>query len=132
MLTLFPEILFLSPAATALLRIAAALTFAYVVWTQLKRREELSRVRFPLVGKGEWIIWFSVIVEGAIAIALFAGIYTQLAALLGAVTAAKYWYWHKYTPAFAPLARGTSLLLLAITLSLVVTGAGAFAFDLPL
>lgn len=132
MLSVFPQILFLAPLSATLLRIAAALTFAYVIWKQAEHREDLARTRFPIVGSGMWIVWLSMFIEGGIALALFVGIYTQVAALLGAIAAAKYVLWKKYAPAAVPLTRGTSLLLLVVTLSLLVTGAGAFAFDLPL
>lgn len=132
MLSVFPQILFLAPLSATLLRVAAAFTFAYVVWKQAEHREDLARIRFPIVGSGMWIVWLSIIIEGSIALALFVGIYTQVAALLGAIAAAKYVFWKKYAPTAVPLTRGTSLLLLVVTLSLLVTGAGAFAFDLPL
>ena len=100
MLSLFPQILFLAPLSATLLRVAAALTFAYVVWMQNAHRNEFGRTQFPIVGSGMWIVWFSLIVESAIGIALFTGLYTQLAALLGAISALKYMFWHKHAPAF--------------------------------
>ena len=132
MLSVFPQILFLAPLSATLLRLAVALTFAYIAWMQLKRGDELARIRFPIVGGGMWIVWFSVVTEGAIALALLLGIFSQAAALLGLVAALKYVFWKKYAPAAVPITRGVGLLLAVICLSLIFTGAGAFAFDLPL
>lgn len=128
----FPGLFFLTPLTATLLRVAAALVFGYVVWAQLERRKEFAAFRFPLVGAGEWIVWVAVVIEAAIALALFAGLYTQPAAILAAIASLKFAYWSTRAPAFAPLARGTCFLLLVISLSLIITGAGAFAFDLPL
>lgn len=132
MLSLFPQLFFLSPLEATLLRIAAALVFAYIAWQQFKHKDELARFRFPVVGSGEWIVWFAVLAEAAIAILLFIGFYTQAAAILAAIASLKYAFWSTRAPVFSPISRGTALLLFVITLTLVVTGAGPFAFDLPL
>jgi uncharacterized membrane protein YphA (DoxX/SURF4 family) len=79
-----------------------------------------------------WIIWLAVIVEAAVAAGLFFGYYTQIAALVGALTALKQIVWRGKYPSFFWLTRSAAFLLLIICLSLLLTGAGAFAFDIPL
>jgi uncharacterized membrane protein YphA (DoxX/SURF4 family) len=132
MLSLFPQILFLAPLGLTLLRVAAGLTLLWLAYFHGARRHELAAIRFPVVGSGAWIVWMAIIFETVIGIALIVGIYTQLAALLGAVAAIKFLIWRKRYPQFFTLTRDTSALLLVICLCLLVSGAGAFAFDLPL
>lgn len=132
MLSLFPQILFLAPLGTALLRLAVGITFLSLSYWHGARRGELAAVRFPVIGRGAWIVWITVLWEGIVGLALVFGIYTQLVALFGALSALKFLIWRKRYPQFIPLDRATSALLLVICLSLVVSGAGAYAFDLPL
>lgn len=132
MLSLFPQILFLAPLGITLLRVASGLTFLWLAYFHGAGRHELSGIRFPVVGRGAWIVWMAIIFEVAIGVALIVGIYTQLAALLGAVAAIKFLIWRARYPQFFILTRDTSALLLVICLCLLVSGAGAFAFDLPL
>ncbi|HEY4517005.1 MAG TPA: DoxX family membrane protein [Candidatus Paceibacterota bacterium] len=132
MLSLFPQILYLAPLGITLLRIAAGLTFLSLAYFHVMRSRELSTIRFPVVGSGAWIVWLAIIFETLIGVALVLGIYAQLAALLGAVAAIKLLIWRKRYPQFFTLTRHTSALLLVICLCLVVSGAGAYAFDLPL
>ncbi|OGG79735.1 hypothetical protein A3A39_04380 [Candidatus Kaiserbacteria bacterium RIFCSPLOWO2_01_FULL_54_13] len=114
MLSVFPEILFLSPLAPFLIRLALGGVFAYAAWTHMKTTDSLPRS-------------FSVI-EGVVAILLVAGAWTQPAALGALLVIAA----HLATPQLRTVSQGTALLALVMSASLLVTGAGAFAFDLPL
>ena len=132
MFSLFPDLFFLSPLAVALLRIAAGVVFLTIAWDHFSRREQLGEMYFIVVGKGQWIPLVAAIVELVTGLGLVLGIYTQVAAILGAIGALKSLIWkHRYST-FIPLSHTSSALLLAICLSLIFTGAGAFAFDLPL
>lgn len=130
----FPELLVFGFFAPTILRLAAAGVFFYVVYQQWERREHLAKIPFPVIGTslGMNIVWVALGIEIAIGGMLLAGYYTQIAALLGMVAAAKFFYFEKWWPTFAPLSRGTSALLFIILLSLLVSGAGAMAYDLPL
>ena len=132
MLSLFPQILFLTPFSATLLRVTAGVVFLLIAWDHIGRREELSRIDFFIIGRGIWIPVLSAIIEFAIAAALIAGIYTQLAALFGALAALKFFVWKSRYSALIPLSRTASALLFVICVSVVFTGAGIFAFDLPL
>jgi len=132
MLSLFPQLLFLAPYSATILRITAGIVFLSVAWVRIGRREEQSRINFIVVGHGMWIPIVAALVEFAVALALIAGIYTQLAALFGALLALKSFVWKGRYDAMFPLSRTTSVLLMAICVSLVLTGAGMLAFDLPL
>lgn len=132
MLNPFPDLLSLSFFAPTLLRIAAGLMFAYVGYTQLSRRTELSAVRFPIVGSGVWIVWLSALALFLIALGLTLGLYTQIASLFGALGSVKFLVWSRQYPSMVVLSRPASALLFVICLSLLLTGAGMFAFDIPL
>jgi len=132
MLSLFPQLLFLAPFSATILRVSAGIAFLLIAWIHMSKREELSRVDFFVIGHGAWIPVFAALLEFAIAAALLAGIYTQLAALFGALVALKSFVWKRRFSELFPLSRPTSALLFVICLSLVFTGAGVFAFDLPL
>ena len=133
MLNTFPNLLMFSFFAPTVLRVAAACVLLFIVAKHFRRREELAKTKIPLIGTiGSGIVWIKIMVEVAIAGALFFGYYAQIAAILGSVVALKQLiYAHKY-PLWVPIARGTSVLLFIILLSLLLTGAGALAFDLPL
>ncbi|MEY4747271.1 MAG: hypothetical protein RLZZ416_320 [Candidatus Parcubacteria bacterium] len=131
-LSLLPELLFLAPLSSTLLRIAAAVIFLLAAWTHYQKRREHGRIDFIAVGSGIWIPVVTAIVEAIIGAGLFAGLYTQAAAIAGALIAAKYFIWKQRYSAFFPLSRTASALLFVICVSLVFTGAGAFSFDLPL
>ena len=131
-LSLFPQILWLAPFSATLLRVAVAFVFFSIAWTHTEKREDLSRIDFLIVGHGMWIPAFAAIVEFGIALALFVGIYTQAAAILAALAAIKFFVWKRRYGAMIPISRTASALLFIISLSLLFTGPGAFAFDLPL
>lgn len=115
-----------------LLRVAAAIIFAYLAYQHYKNRDNRAARQFPIVGDNIWIVWVAVGVEAAVAAGLLLGYYTQYAAILGAAVALKNLVWGGLYPRFFLLSRSTAFLLLVISLSLLLTGAGAFAFDLPL
>ena len=131
-LTPFPELLTYGFLAPTLLRVAAASVFAYLAYQHYKNRDDKAARRFPVLGDDLWVIWLAILIEAGIAAALFVGYYTQYAGILGAALAFKHIIWGGSYPRFFILPRSTALLLLVITLSLLATGAGAFAFDLPL
>jgi uncharacterized membrane protein YphA (DoxX/SURF4 family) len=114
------------------LRIAVAILFAWLAYKHYQRREQIGNTNFPIFGKGVWIAWLAVIVEAATAAALFFGYYTQYAAIVGILMSLKNAVWAGKYPSFFMLSRSSALLVLVICLSLLVTGAGIFAFDLPL
>lgn len=100
----------------------------------IQNRESILHVRdVPIVGyMRPWIVWMSAGITGIVGCMLAVGLFTQAAAILGALIVLKhgigtYWY-----PSIMPLSRGTYALLFVMCVSLLITGAGAIAFDLPL
>jgi len=113
MLSIFPDLLFLSPFAALLIRVTAAIAFGYTGRIHITQRG-------PLLVFG--------IFEAAAAMMLLIGLYTQAAALLGIVI----FVVHAFKPSFRALPMSAVLLLIVMCLSLLVTGPGPFSFDFPL
>lgn len=134
MLNPFPDLLVFGFFAPTILRVAAACVFLYVAYMQVQHREAMAKIPFPIVGNslGMGVVWFAVAVELLLAAALVAGYYTQIAAIVGLVAAAKYFLFAKRWPTFSPISHGTSFFLFIILATLLLSGAGAGAFDLPL
>lgn len=114
MLSVFPEVLFLAPFSASIIRVALGGVFAYAAWMHMKSTDRLTRVLS--------------VVESAMVIFLIAGAWTQLAAL-GALLIIIV---HFLIPRLRTVSLSTALLSLVMCVSLLVTGAGALAFDLPL
>lgn len=114
MLSLFPQLLFLSPFAAFLIRLALAVVFGYSAYARIPHGATLLKV-------------FGVI-DALIALALFLGFSTQLAALAGLICTIAWLAradWNPYP-------KSTTALAAVMCLSLLLLGAGPFAFDLPL
>lgn len=131
MLNPLPDLLIFSFFAPTILRVAAACIFFSLAVAHIKRRDEIAVLPFPIVS-GTWIAYAAAGIELVVGFALFFGAYTQVAAMLGLLGAFKHFVWRRTYPAFFVLSRSTSVLLMAILFSLLITGAGAFAVDLPL
>ncbi|MDZ4226241.1 MAG: DoxX family membrane protein, partial [Patescibacteria group bacterium] len=106
--------------------------FVYSGYKHWQRREANANTSFPNVGRGEWIAWLSIVFHIAVGAMLFFGYYTQIAALLGLVGSLKGIVLGKSYAQVFVYSRATYILLAAICFSLLLSGAGAFAFDLPL
>ncbi|HEV3245504.1 MAG TPA: hypothetical protein VG102_04045 [Candidatus Paceibacterota bacterium] len=133
MLSLFPGLLFLAPLATAMLRVAAGLTFIYIAYRMVVARDEISRARVIIVGhiRG-WMVWTSALVTLAVGILLCIGLWTQGAAIVGMLIALKHGLGVRSYSSILPLSGVAYFLLFVICLSLLFSGAGAFSIDLPL
>ncbi len=93
----------------------------------------MTAIEVPLVGHARsWMLTASATVITVTGILLLIGAWVQLAAMIGALTVIKHLVFFRRYEKVLPFEKSTYWLLLAICLSLVVTGAGAFAFDLPL
>lgn len=134
MLSLFPSALSYGFFAPTIVRCAAGITFLYIAITLVNTRIVLQSIsNLPIVGRMRpWMIWTSAAFTAVVGAALVAGLFTQAAAIVGALIALKHALGYKKYRAYLPLSLGTYLLLMVICISIIVTGAGAFAFDLPL
>ena len=111
---LLPQILFLGTFAATLIRTATSVMFASSAWRNVSKTDIVVR-GFALL-------------ECAVAAALFVGAWTQAVAIVAAAMLAV----SLFTPKFRVWPLSTIALMLVMTLSLIVTGPGPFAFDFPL
>ena len=144
MLNPFPDLLVLGFFAPLILRVSVGLLFLWMSYEHIfKRRKAITEsVQANLPGPSflkphfgtltPYMIWAIGAVELVVGVALTVGYLTQVASLLGIVLVLKKLYFKKHYSDIALLSVPTYLLLLAIFLSLLLTGAGALAFDLPL
>lgn len=132
MLNPFPELLALRFFAPTLLRLVAALLLFYTAYVIFQKRDEVAHIRFPIIGKVPGVAGIASVIYTVLALMLTAGYYTQIAALLAGIGSLKSLFLIKRYPALVPLSRSTHVLLFVLFLSLLISGAGAYAFDVPL
>jgi uncharacterized membrane protein YphA (DoxX/SURF4 family) len=132
MLNVFP-IQFLAPLAYTVLRLCVGLIFIYLGQSHLRKRHVLKYVfAVPLFPYGLAVAWYVGIAELIIGTMFILGWYTQIAALLGMAYAIKLIILQKRFAHPLISKRQFLALLLGACLSLFITGAGIFAFDLPI
>lgn len=112
--SVFPQLFFLSFFAPLILRVSVGLLFLYDAKSFWQ-----SETKKPLLAA----------TGGIIGVLLIAGAWTQVAALAGIAYAIFVWFRKENSSVFSK--KSIVLLASAILLSLLTTGAGAFAFDLP-
>ena len=133
MLSLFPQILFLAPLVGTILRIVVALSLIYIAYVTWQRRKEIGEMPFPLVGRpGVTPVAIVAVVKGIVGGALLIGYATQAFAFLATLLFLKDLVFVKRYPRATPLCRLDYFYLMIMSLCVLLTGAGAFAFDLPL
>jgi uncharacterized membrane protein YphA (DoxX/SURF4 family) len=132
MLTLFPSLLSYSFFVPTLLRIAAGLVFLYLAYFHYTNRRAVAEEIGLFIGGARIICILYSMMETLVAIGLIAGVATQLAALVGFAIAAKVLFLRRSLHDLKPFPPLTYALLAVICVSLVIMGAGAFSFDLPL
>ncbi len=132
MVNIFP-IQFLALFAYFLLRLFIAGVLLYLGIQHLRYRDQLQRVlRFPFFPFGRTAVSLFAFSELTIALFILVGAYTQLAALALMAMSIKMIFVQKYTTAPTIPSRIFYVLLLGTGITLFITGAGAFAFDLPI
>jgi len=137
MLNPFPELLafglgsyFLVPA---ILRITIATVFVYLALTHFKNKRVVAS-EFTMLSHemAIWAVGVAILAEFAVAALLFVGAFTQIVAIVALVGCIKALILKKKFSSLYPLSALAYTLVGVIALSLLFTGAGAFAFDLPL
>lgn len=133
MLNPFPQLLVFGFFAPTLLRIAAACVFFYLAYWHFKNKKEVAHELSVLSHEmAVWLVGLYILIELAVGAGLLLGFWTQIAALVGLVISVKILLLKRSLHAMAPLSRAAYLLLGIICLSLIASGAGGFAIDLPL
>ncbi len=133
MLSLFPQLLVYSFFAPTLLRITAACIFFYLVIFHTRNRKEVAReisvLSYPVA---IWVSSLFILIEFGVGLLLLIGLLTQLAALIGIIICLKIVLIKRGLRHISPLSHLTYILLIITCLSLLISGAGAIAIDLPL
>src|SRR6266404_3302091 len=132
MLNTFPQLLTYGFFAPTILRILVAFAFFSIAYLQASRRKEISETGFPFIGKPDpTLVLISALIVAATGFAILLGWHLQLAALVGLVICIKHAIFATKYPRAIPLCRGEYIQLTVILLTLLISGAGAFAMDLP-
>ncbi len=133
MLNPFPGLLMYSFFIPLLLRVVVAVFFVYLAQHMVRNRKNIEATKLPLVGRPkEWIVYVSVFVTLLTAFLLFVGMKTQWAALLAIVISLKQAFVLRRFASLRPFSTATYILLVVLSFAILISGAGAFAFDLPL
>ncbi len=133
---LFPT-MFLALIAHAVLRVMFGLAFFVLGYRHLTRdRQALSNAIAQCIpGIASAAPWFAIyvgMVELILASMFIFGAYTQVAALVAMAFSLKMLaFGRRFAPPLMP-SRTFCFLALGVSLSLFITGAGAFALDIPL
>jgi len=120
--SLFPSLLTYSQVAPLIIRAALGITLIYAGYQKIKGRGTSSGSNSVIYG----------VAEIAIALFLVIGLFTQLAALLNAVILVIKLGFKAREGKFLSDGINYYILLLTMAISLMFTGAGFLAFDLPL
>ena len=135
MLNTFPELLNYSILAPTLLRLVLAfvlITTGFVIIRPAKRAlfaAYFDSKQYPLASFLPWKLGVAQIVIG---IFFFFGFFTQIAALVALYILFALFYIENRVERILPHTSTFYLIMIVIALSLLLTGAGAFAVDLPL
>lgn len=133
MLNPFPDLLAFGLIAPLLLRLAVGALFLNAGLKKLRRTTWVTELfaRLNLTPASSYAIGFGIL-EVASGLLLVVGLFTQIAALVTALISLFALYCKRTHPEQTPGSSGAFLLLFVISLSLLFSGAGFLAFDLPL
>ena len=134
MLSVFPSLFIFGIFAPLILRLAVGVLFFYSGYQHFTKENEVLAAEFTS-RFGSFAKTFALLVAGVEVIlgaALIVGFLTQVAALLGMIFVLKLMWFKKEYPILAKHEKAVYVLAFVVLLSLLITGAGAPAIDLPL
>mgnify|MGYP001946650287 FL=1 len=137
MLNIFPDLLFLQLLSPFMLRIAVGIMLFWIGYSYLLRDREtvVAQLSSKWPKCAPYFVPFGGVFYMITGIFLIAGLYTQGAAIAGiliAIDALFVKFLYKDLDKVAEYSKMFYILILIISLSLLFSGAGAFAIDLPL
>lgn len=134
MLSVFPFLLTYQLAAPLILRLTLGAIFVNFGWVKLHRQKTEKAAFFEKIGlkPGRLYLWVIAIIEIAAGLLLIIGLFTQVAALVAAVISLIAVFLKRKQPLSFESSLCLLIVCLIIALSLMLTGPGFFAFDLPL
>lgn len=119
--------------APFVIRVALGAALFYLGIEHYRNRLPIADLLRPLMGRGAHHVGLVLgLVEIASAAALVFGAWTQIAALIAGAIVLKPLVLRPHLRGLSPHPRGLYGLLFALSISLLFSGAGAFAFDIPL
>ena len=137
MLNIFPNLLFLELLSPFLIRVVLGIIFLWIGYSYLFRDKEIIMKqisdRWPKISTP--VVWFGGVFDIIIGFLFIVGFLTQVAAIGGMLITidALFVKWlYKDLDGAAKYSKLFYALMFAASLSLLFSGAGAFAFDLPL
>ena len=132
MLNPFP-IQFLALFAYLILRVFVGALFIYFGFVHLKHRKEIAQVmKAPWQNLYAPFAVFSAGIEMLIGVLFVIGLFTQIAALGAILISLKVIFFRSFMPSPYVASRAFYILLFGCACSLLITGAGVIAFDLPI
>ncbi len=137
MLNIFPSLLTYSFSAPTLVRVGVAVSFLIIGYkTLFLTKDGIATVfEFEAIGlrPAAYFAWFFGTVELLAGVCLAAGFVTQIAAMAtGLISLGFLCMPGKNRGDHLPINKLALFLLLVCSLSLIFSGAGAYAFDIPL
>lgn len=135
MLNTFPWFLTYSFSAPLLVRLALGLTFLYFGYHKLVKEKGHKANFFESLGlkPGKYYVAAFGFIEFFAGLLLVVGLFTQIAAIITAIISLGCLWIKKFKKEVnLDTSSLTFFILLLISLSLILSGAGAMAFDVPL
>jgi len=134
MLNIFPDLLTYELLSPLILRVVLGILFISLGYLELTKEKERWLRVFEIIRFRPAKVWVKVfgVVELLGGALLILGLFTQAAALLFAVIGLAETYIEWRAPIVLKRNIVFYVLVTAISLSLLLTGSGAFSFDLPL
>jgi uncharacterized membrane protein YphA (DoxX/SURF4 family) len=134
MLNTFPELLNYAILGPTLLRLVLAFTLITIGIDTIQNKRPLfaayfSSKEYPLAS---FLPWKFAIAEIILGLFFIFGFFTQIAALIAIYVLFSLFYIENRAEKILPHTSTFYLVMIAVALSLLFTGAGAFAVDLPL
>ncbi len=133
MLNPLPSLLNYSFFIPFLLRVVVAVYFVYLAQHMIHNRKNIADTKFPIVGNPKvWMVYTSVFIILVTAFLLFVGMKTQWAAIFAIIISLKQAVVLRNFAPLRPFSTATYILLAVICFTLLISGAGALAFDIHL
>lgn len=133
MLNPFPNLFIYQYYEPTIMRLVLVVAFIYIAQFLVRERSKLVGLKVPVIGTmRSWMVWVSVLLPVILAACFLVGWNTQWAAIVSALALLKHLIGTKNYQSVLPSSPATYLLLIIISLTLLITGAGFIAFDRPL
>jgi len=134
MLNTFPALLSFGILAPTILRITSGLIFAYFGWLKLTKDKQSKIAFFDTVGlrPAKFFLYLVALTELFVGVTLAVGFLTQISAIVASFIMFVSILIKLMKPKALPNTTDFYILFFIVFLSLIFSGAGIFAFDLPL